>query len=126
MIGSVHPRIGQVDARSLAAVFSNHTRCATCRGHSDIRVHFCPGCPTISGSHYHRHCPCGATWPERSAGHATSDIQLGNPRWVPLCQHCEAKHTDLSSMSPRCCRRSEVSYHDTTDPCEACQAFAAV
>jgi hypothetical protein len=124
MIGSARPDVrSHVNARTLPAIFSNYTRCPECRGTGEIRVHYDPGCPTIVGPHFHRECPCGATWPERSAGHVTSDIQLGNPRWVPLCQHCEARHTDMSCMHPRCCRLAEISYHDTLDPCDACSRY---
>jgi len=125
MIGSVRPHCGEVDARALRAIFSNYTRCEACRATYEIRVHFCPGCPDVLGHHFHRFCRCGATWLERSAGHAPVDIRLGDPRFVALCQHCGAKHTDLSAMQPRCCRRPEVNYHDTTEPCDTCARYAA-
>jgi hypothetical protein len=121
MIGSVAPLDGRVDARSLSRVFSNHTRCAACRATYEIRLHYCPGCQEIRANHFHRECRCGAKWSERSAGHAPVDIQLGDPRFVPLCQNCGARHTDLSCMQPTCCQRPEVSYHDTRDPCALCR-----
>ena len=74
----------------------------------------------MAGSHFHRECRCGAAWMERSAGHAGVDINLDNPAFVPICQHCRARHTHLSCMQPRCCRMPEVSYHDVREPCELC------
>jgi hypothetical protein len=127
VIGSVQPHAGQVDARTLSAVFSNYTRCPECRGSGAIRVHYDPGCPAIRGEHFHRECPCGHTWAERSAGHARSDIVAGDdPRFVLLCQHCGARVPDAQAMTPRCCRRPEVHYHDTTEPCEAVREVRGV
>jgi hypothetical protein len=34
------------------------------------------------GIHLHRICRCGATWLERSAGHAHVDISLDDPAFV--------------------------------------------
>ena len=112
-------------ARMLPSVFSNHTQCTACRGTSEIRVHYCPGCQSVSGSHFHRYCRCGATWLERSAGHAPMTISLDDPCFVALCQHCGTQHDHIQAMQPRCCRTPEVSYHDTSDPREACRRFAA-
>lgn len=55
-----------------------------------IRVHYDPGCAEIRGKHFHRHCPCGATWAERSWG---------------------ARHDHVSCVTARCCPRPEVEYH---------------
>ena len=38
MIGTVHPEIGKVDARTLPRVFSNDTRCQECGQSGLIRV----------------------------------------------------------------------------------------
>jgi hypothetical protein len=66
-------------------VSSNFTRCASCRRTSEIRVHYCPGCTDVIGDHFHRVCRCGATWLERSAGHAGVDISLDDPAFVAIC-----------------------------------------
>jgi len=120
------PLVGdRLDARNLPLVFSNYTRCASCRATYEIRVVYCPGCAFIAGSHFHRECRCGATWMERSAGHAGVDISLDNPAFVPICQPCQARHTHLSCMQPKCCQQPEVSYHDVRAPCELCASEAS-
>ena len=107
-------------ARSLPRLFSNSTRCESCRRTSEIRVHYCPGCPEVSGDHFHRICRCGATWLERAAGHAHVDISLDDPAFVAICQHCRTRIPNEKVMNLRCCRTPEVSYHDTREPCELC------
>jgi hypothetical protein len=106
----------------LPRLFSNHTRCASCRRTSEIRVHYCPGCAEVSGDHFHRICRCGATWLERSAGHAGVDISLDDPVFVAICQHCRTRFPNEKAMAPRCCRTPEIRYHDTREPCELCRS----
>ena len=118
MIATTGPIPGAPSARSLPRLFSNHTRCASCRRTSEIRVHYCPGCREVSGEHFHRWCRCGATWAERSAGHGFVD--LDNPAQVLLCQHCRSRIPNAKAMNPRSCRTPEVSYHDTREPCDLC------
>jgi hypothetical protein len=120
MIGSVRSDIGRVEARTLAAIFSNYTRCPECRRSTLIRIHYEPGCPRASGPHFHRLCPCGHEWMERSAGHAPIDMKVGDPRFVVICQHCRRRMSDLEAGNPTCCQRPEVSYHDTREPCDLC------
>jgi hypothetical protein len=55
----------RIDAATLPP-FRNGVRCPTCRRVWAIRVHYCPGCPKIAGAHFHRLCPCGAMWDERT------------------------------------------------------------
>jgi hypothetical protein len=105
--------------RNLPRLFSNRTRCASCRRVSEIRVHYSPGCAEVSGDHVHRWCPCGATWLERSAGHGLVD--LNNPSHVLLCQNCRTRIPTEKAMNPRCCRQPEVGSHATRDPCELCR-----
>lgn len=112
---------GEIDARALPRIFTNDTRCETCRRTDNIRIAYCPGCRAIRGKHFHRECRCGAEWAERSFGHAGVDIQLGTDRYVAICFGCGARHDDLSCMTPRCCPRPHVEYHDTHDPCDACR-----
>lgn len=95
-------------ARDLPRIFSNYTRCASCRAAYEIRVHYCPGCPQASGSHFHRFCHCGATWLERSAAHAGIDLNLDNPAFVAVCQHFRSRMDHIQAMQPRCCRTPEV------------------
>ena len=111
----------RIDAATLPLVFSNYTRCATCQRSGLIRVHYCPGgCPAkITGEHFHRLCPCGAEWLERSAGHGGS-VDLDDPKFVAICQHCRTRMDHVQAMAPTCCRRAEVSYHDTREPCVLC------
>ena len=59
-----HADPDQIDAATLPE-FSSETRCARCKRLWGVRVHYCPGCPKIRGTQYHRECPCGATWDER-------------------------------------------------------------
>ena len=54
----------QIDAATPPKL-DNSTRCSRCRRLWGVRVHYCPGCPTIHGQHFHRLCPCGVTWDER-------------------------------------------------------------
>lgn len=126
MIGAVDPGTGRVDARTLPDVFSNDTRCSRCQRSGEIRVHYDPGCAAIAGAHYHRHCPCGHSWAERSAGHARSDIVPGDPRFVLLCQRCRRRVPDAEATAPRCCRRPKVHYHEIADPCDACREFRRI
>jgi hypothetical protein len=44
-------------------------------------------------------------------------ISLDDPRYVPICQHCRARHTNVSCMQPTCCSQPEVSYHDVRVCC---------
>jgi len=85
MITTASPTHDAPSARSLP-VFSNFTRCASCRRTSEIRVHYCPGCTDVSGENFHRICRCGATWLERSAGHVGVDISLDDPAFVAICR----------------------------------------
>ena len=82
-------------ARSLPFVFSNYTRCRACRGISEIRAHYCPGCPSVRGAHFHRLCRCGAEWLERSAAHSETDIRLNDPRFcgdLPALREAHGSH----------------------------------
>lgn len=108
-------------ARNLPRIFSNHTRCASCQS-TAIRVHFCPGCSQVAGGHLHRECRCGTMWMERFAAHAPVDINLDDPAYVAICQHCRSRLNHLQAMQPRCCRQPEVGYHDTREPCQLCSA----
>lgn len=111
----------RIDARTLHLVFSNFTRCATCHRSDRIRVHYCPGGCTkkITGSHFHRLCPCGAEWLERSAGHG-GFVDLDNPAFVAICQHCRTRMNHVQALAPTSCRLAELSYHDTREPCDLC------
>jgi hypothetical protein len=120
MITTASPTQDSPSARTLPRLFSNFTRCANCRGTSEIRVNYCPGCATVSGDHFHRVCRCGAAWLERSAGHAGVDISLDEPALVLICQHCRTRMNHIKAMTPKCCRTPEVSYHDTREACELC------
>lgn len=119
MISTTPGHTTATPARDLPRVFSKYTRCAACRS-SAIRVHYCPGCPQVSGSHFHRLCRCGATWLERSAAHAGIDINLDDAAFVAICQHCRTRMDHIQVMDPRCCRTPEVGYHDTREPCALC------
>jgi hypothetical protein len=49
--------------------FSNmHARCPRCGGRREIRVHFDRDCTEVTGGdHFHRICPCGHRWVERTS-----------------------------------------------------------
>ena len=124
MIGSVTPGDGRIDARTLPAVFSNDTRCPNCRATSEIWVLYDPGCEKIVGPHYHRECRrCGQSWPERSAGHTSSDIVPGDPRFVLICERCHGRVPEAQALAPRCCARPDPHYHDTAEACPDCARF---
>lgn len=120
MIGTVEPEVGKVDARTLPRVFTNDTRCEQCQS-PRVRVHYDPGCREIGGAHFHRLCEgCGHTWAERTtAGHG-GFVDLSNPAFVLVCQSCGSRVPEADATAPRCCRRPEVSYHDSREPCVLC------
>jgi hypothetical protein len=123
VIATVTPGASAIPlAATLPHLFSNYTRCASCCRTTGIRVYYCPGCPKVAGAHYHRHCPCGATWLERSAGHGVIDLDASS--CVLLCQHCKRRVSNERAMDPPCCRTPEVSYHDTREPCDLCRDLA--
>jgi hypothetical protein len=119
MITTTAPTDEAPSTRTLPRIFSKHPRCEQCRRTSEIRVHYCPGCAEVSSEHFHRHCPCGATWLERSAGHG-GFADLDNPAFVLICQHCRSRIPKEKTQNPRCCRTPEISYHDLREPCEIC------
>ncbi len=53
-----------IDAATLPK-FTNENRCARCDRFWGLRIRYCPSCSRIRGQHFHRFCPCGATWEER-------------------------------------------------------------
>lgn len=52
-----------IDAATLPP-FRNYARCPQCRRGPGVWVFYCPSCAKILGPHFHRECPCGATWEE--------------------------------------------------------------